>query len=145
MGRCALHIETSIDIEAAPEAVWQVLIAVERWPEWTASMRRIEHLDAGGLGPGSRLRIKQPRLPSGIWEVTDFQAGQRFSWSLRSPGATTLAEHLLEARPDGGTRVLLRVEQSGILARILSPLYTDLSRRYMAMEAEGLKARCESR
>jgi hypothetical protein len=45
---------------------------------------------------------------------------------------------------DTGVTALLAVEQTGPLAPIVDRLLGTLTRRYLAMEAEGLKAAAES-
>ncbi len=137
-------VERRLIIDAEPDEVWSVLVDVERWPEWTDSMDRVERLDEGEFGLGSRVRIAQPRLPRATWEVTAFEPGRAFRWVSGSPGAVSMADHEIEAHPDGGTELYLRFEQTGALARLVGPLFKGLVRRYVDMEAEGLKARCES-
>ena len=41
-----MQFETTVEINATPEQVWNTLIEVERWPEWTASITKIEPLDS---------------------------------------------------------------------------------------------------
>ncbi|WP_211328716.1 hypothetical protein [Thermomonospora umbrina] len=39
--------EITMDIGAPIERFWEVLVLVERWAEWSASMSGVERLDAG--------------------------------------------------------------------------------------------------
>lgn len=135
--------ETSVAIDAAPERVWAVLADVERWPEWTASMSRVQRLDEGDLAVGTRVRIKQPRLPAITWRVTELEPGRGFSWSATSPGVTTMADHRLTTLGQAVT-VDLVIRRSGPLAGALNALSAGLTRRYLQMEADGLKRRCET-
>jgi uncharacterized membrane protein len=139
-----MHLERSIDIGAPRERVWQVLTDVERWPEWTASMRRVRYVTGDQLVPGSRVGIEQPRLPALIWNVTEVRPLEYFAWSTRSSGLTTLASHRLQEAPTGGVRVTLRIEQRGALGWLVGLLTARMTRRYLRMEAEGLKRRCEA-
>ncbi len=71
--------EDSITIAASPARVWAVMSDVERWSEWTASIRRVQLLTIGSLAPASRARIEQPRLPAAVWEVTAIEPGRTFT------------------------------------------------------------------
>jgi uncharacterized protein YndB with AHSA1/START domain len=136
-----LFAET-IDIAAPPARVWAVMTDVERWPEWTASMTRVERLDREPLRVGSKVRIKQPKLAAAVFEVTDWRPARSFDWVTSNAAVTALARHLIDPVA-GGSRVTLSVEFSGPLGGLVAWLYGGLTRRYVRMEAEGLKRRSE--
>jgi hypothetical protein len=77
-----MRFVATIDIAAAAQLVYEVNTDVERWPEWAAS---VERLDQGPLRVGSRARIKQTRFPAMVWEVTQVVTGRSFSWTQPSP------------------------------------------------------------
>jgi len=112
---------TSIDVAASPDRVWDVLVDVERWPEWTDSVSSVRPLDAGPLAVGSRVEISQPRIPTGTYTVTALEPGSAFTWQQRQPGSTVSAHHECAPLPDGGTRVELRVVMSGAVGGVWVP------------------------
>jgi len=137
-----MRIETSVEISKSPAAVWPVMVDVERWPEWTASVTNLERLDSDPFGLGSRVRIRQPKLKTMIWRVCEFQEGRAFTWEARTPGVYVTGRH--EILPtDRGSVVTLTVNQSGWLAGLLAPFFTLLAERYVQVEAQGLKRKCE--
>lgn len=81
-----MHFEISVDIDAAPDAVWRILTDVERWPDMTDSVDRVEILDKP-FALSSRARVHQPKLPAAIWTVTDFTENENFTWESRSPAS----------------------------------------------------------
>jgi uncharacterized membrane protein len=133
----------AIDIAAPAERVWDVLLDVESWPQWTPSMTSVKRLDPGLLRVGSRARIKQPGLPVLVWQVTDVDEGARFTWVTRSPGLSTTATHEVSEAP-GGSRLTLTVTWSGPLAAVATALASKRTRRSLAQEAGGAKTRSES-
>lgn len=137
-------VEVIVEIGAPPDVVWEVLADVEKWPEWTASMTRVELLDDRPFGKGSRARIKQPKLPAATWRVTAFEPGKGFTWESNSPGATMIAAHTVEPLDGGGSLVVLAVEPQGLLAGIVGQVGKGLIQRYVEMEAAGLKRRSEA-
>jgi len=139
-----MQFETSTDIDAAPGDVWKVLTDVERWPQWTASMTSVQRLDEGPFAVGSRARVRQPKLPAAVWEVVDFEPERSFSWTAKTPGITTTAEHRLTPRPGGVVGVTLSICQTGPLSPFVALLSSRMTRRYVRMEAEGLKRCCEN-
>jgi len=137
-----VEIRTSIEINADPGIVWRVMTEVERWPEWTASMQRVRRLDGGEFRMGSEASIKQPRLPETRWAVTELDAGRSFTWEASAPGFRTVARHTIESA-GGGSRVQLSLSQAGLLGRLLGIAIARVARRYLDMEAQGLKRRSE--
>jgi uncharacterized membrane protein len=138
-----MRYEVRVDIAAGEDVVWAVLVDVERWPEWTSSIRRVQRLDEGSFDVGSRVRIVQPMLPPAVWRVTTFAPGRGFAWTSRATGLTTVADHRIAAASDGVV-VTLSIAQDGPLAGLFGALSGRLTRRYVDTEARGLKARCES-
>ena len=138
-----MHYETTIDIDAAPSTVWSVLCDVESWPTWTASIDTLRLVGGPPLVVGSEAEIKQPKLPKARWKVTVLDDGRLFTWVSRAAGMATEADHELTPT-DSGSRVTLRIRQSGALAGLFGALYGSRSRRYVDTEAAGLKQRCES-
>jgi len=142
MGDHGPSTSTSIDIAASPERVWEVSSDVERWSEWTDTVTSVRRLDEGPLRSGSRASISQPRIPVTEYTVTELAAGQSFTWVATGPGVQTTARHSIE-RLSGENRVRLAFEQAGWLGSLMGRFYHDLTNRYLAKEAAGLKARAE--
>lgn len=134
----------TVRIDAPPECVWQVMSDVERWPEWTPTVASIRRTNAGPLRIGARARIRQRWLRPAEWVVTALDEGRRFDWETRAPGLRVTARHVLESN-DGGTRAMLAVQFGGFLGGIVGRLTGSLNRRYLALEADGLKRRSEAR
>lgn len=138
----AVEWRSSVEIAAPPRLVWQVLTEVAAWPEWTPSVGSIVRIDPGPLHLGQRLRISQPRLPTTVWRLTELVEERSCVWRAGGPGARVTARHSL-APAGGGTRVELALAQRGPLGVLVGLLTSRLTRRYLALEADGLKRRCE--
>jgi hypothetical protein len=138
-----MEYAVSIDIHAAPEKVWSELIDVERWPESTTSMTRVERLDNGPFGLGSRARVTQPKLNPMVWTVTAFEPGRSFAWTARATGITVVGEHSLSSGDGNTVTLTLGIRATGPLAPIVALLTGNLTRSYVNLEAQGLKRRCE--
>jgi uncharacterized protein YndB with AHSA1/START domain len=140
----SVSFETTIEIDAPIEEVWRTLVDVGRWPEWTASITQVEQLQGDGVAPGVRVRIKQPRMPARVWEITDVEPGESFTWQSARGGVTTVASHVLSTTGADRVAVTLGVRHFGPLAPVAGLLTSRTTRRYVQMEADGLKRRCES-
>jgi uncharacterized protein YndB with AHSA1/START domain len=139
-----MEYRTSIEIDAWPEAVWAVLADVERWPEWTKSVDHVEFVEGDSLKQGAKVRIKQPRLPVMVWDVVDVDPNRVFTWQAASGGMASVGDHRLSVPSPGRTTAELSIRQTGVLAPIIGLFTAGLIRRYVQMEADGLKLRSES-
>ena len=100
-------------------------------------------LGDGPLRLGSRAKIRQPGIPETEYVVTELEPGRSFTWVKTGPGVLTAARHDAEPLPGVRTCVRLSVTQSGWLRSFVGRFYRGLTDRYLANEANGLKARCE--
>jgi hypothetical protein len=96
-----MRIEKTGAISTPPQRVWEVMSDVVRWNEWTPSIKEIVFLDPGPFRLGSRALVRQPRLPSAIWHVTEFEPGRGFSWENNSLGAYSVGEHWIDSNLNG--------------------------------------------
>jgi uncharacterized membrane protein len=140
----ASRASDAIDIDADADLVWSVYSDVVAWPTWTASVTSVELSPSAPLAVGSRAQIKQPRLPRVEWTVTALESGREWVWENKAPGATSVAAHSVVASGEGRAHVELWIDQRGLVGRAIGVLVRRMTRRYLRMEAEGLKRRCES-
>lgn len=136
------HFSRSIDIAAPPERVAAVMIDVERWHEWTASIRRVSILGGGPLAVGKRALVRQPGVPPAFWKATELDPARGFTWTSFAPGLLVVGRHYAEATP-GGSRATLSLDYTGLFGPLMARLTLGLNDKYIAMEAEGLKRRAE--
>ena len=139
-----MDFDISVDIAAPPDEVWRVMSDVERWHEWTASIRAIRLLDKGPLRVGSRALVRQPRFPPALWKVSDLDPGRSFTWTTGAPGMWVYGRH--SVAPSGtGSRANLHLHYEGPIGRLLAQMTRDITDRYLGYEAAGLKKRSEER
>jgi carbon monoxide dehydrogenase subunit G len=138
-----MHVEHTIEIDAPVEVVWQVTEAIEAWPNWTPTITSIRKETAGPIRIGSVARVKQPGQAESKWIVTEIVPERRFAWQMKTRMLQMTAVHDLEPTVDG-TRCVLRIDASGVLATVLGPLMAGALRRALASENAGLKRHCEA-
>jgi uncharacterized membrane protein len=135
--------DDSIEIAAPPQLVWDVFSEVERWPDWTASVTSLVGLDGPTLAVGKRFAIKQPGMQKLVWKVTEINPGSSWTWVQRSPGVRVTARHWVIAQPGGRTLVRQELDQRGGLGSVVGRLMVKKTKRFLELEAQGLKARSE--
>lgn len=135
--------EDSVEIDAPASLVWDVFSDVERWPDWTASVTSLTGLDECALDVGKRFAIKQPGMAKLVWKVTDIDPGSSWTWEQRSPGVLVIARHHVIAQPGGRTLVRQQLDQRGALGALVGRLMAKKTKHFLALEAQGLKARSE--
>ena len=135
--------EDRVEIDAPPHLVWEVFSDVQRWPEWTESVTSLVGRDGSDLAVGKRFAIKQPGMSKLVWKVTEIDPGASWTWVQRSPGVRVTARHWVTAQPGGRTLVRQQLEQRGALGALVGRMMAKKTRRFLELEAQGLKARSE--
>jgi len=134
----------AIEIRVSPARIWGVLLNVERWPEWTTSVTRVQRMDIGPLSLGSRTRIWQPGLSSSVWCVTSLdERNYNFTWATHTYGFKVIAHHQI-VPVKAYSRVIFTLAYTGLLGAILARLYRNLTWDYLAREGTGLRNCCEA-
>jgi uncharacterized membrane protein len=139
-----MRFEKSIDIDAPQQRVWEVLSDIEAWPQRIETVESVELLTPAPFAAGSRVRLKQPKLPEGVWDITVWDAPAYFEWTQKTGGTTSVAGHRVEALGAGRARLTLTLDMRGLLIPVIALFYKGLTNRYMALEAEGMKRAAES-
>lgn len=134
--------DITVDIDAPPDRVWQVLTDIDHWHEWTDSVSSIKRLNNGPFAEGTLVLIKQPKFPPALWRITEIISLKSFTWENSGPGMHSVATHRVEA-VQKGSRVSLSIDYQGMLGGAFGKLTGGITERYIAMEAAGLKKRVE--
>jgi uncharacterized membrane protein len=138
-----VHFEKTIEIDAPQGRVWDVLSDVEAWPRRIETVDTVELLTPAPITRGSRVRLKQPKLPEGDWDITVWDAPSYFEWTQKTTGITSVAGHRVGALGEGRSRLTLTLDMSGLLVPIVL-FYKGLTNRYLDLETEGMKRAAES-
>jgi hypothetical protein len=118
----ALHLKTSTDIDASPEAVWAVLSDLPSYPSWNPFIREA----SGELAAGERLDLTmQPEGGRAMRfrpTVLEAEPGRELRWlgRLVAPGVFD-GEHRFAIEPTaGGSRLIQEERFTGILVPLLA-------------------------
>lgn len=133
----------SIDIAAPVARVWDVMSDTGRWHEWTPSVTSIRRVGDGPFAVGSRVWIRQPKFPPALWKLTAIDPGRSFTWVSVAPGLRVVARHGVDPAA-GGSRATLSLDLQGLFGGLFGRMTKDITERYLAFEAKGLKARSEN-
>ena len=138
-----MHFEKTIEIDAPQQRVWDVLTDIEAWPQRIETVDEVELLTPAPIAKGSKVRLKQPKLPEGTWDVTAWDAPSYFEWTQKSTGITSVAGHRVEVLGERRARLTLTLDMRGFLIPVAF-FYRGLTNRYMNLEAEGMKRAAEA-
>ncbi len=138
------HFKTEVDVGAPAQRVFDVMADVERWHEWTPSVRSVRLLDGGAFTVGARAVVRQPGFPPALWQVTALEAGHGFEWVSRAPGLIVIGRHWVQSNEEGGSRATLSLDIEGLVGGVWGWITSSITQRYIASEAAGLRARSEN-
>jgi hypothetical protein len=124
--------------------VWDVLTDLESWPRRIETVELVELLTPAPMAVGSRVRLRQPRLGEGTWEVTVWEPPAFFEFHQTTGGISTVAGHRVEVLGEARSRLSLTLDMRGLLVPIFGRIYRDLTNRYLTTEAQSLKRAAEA-
>lgn len=106
------EVRVEIDIAAAPDEVWNVVMDPERLGEWVTIHRRLEEHSTGRPEVGSWMK-QQLSLHGAhfhvAWELVVCDAERRAEWHGKGPARSHAeTEYLLMPNGDGGTHFSYR-------------------------------------
>ena len=139
-----MRFEKSIDINASPQRVWEVLSGIEAWPQRIGTVDTIKVLTAPPIDTGTQVRLKQPKLPDGIWEINVWDVPFYFEWTQKQSGVTSVAGHRVDSLGERRARLTLTLDMSGLLVPLIGLFYKNLTNEYMDREAEDIRRAAES-
>jgi uncharacterized protein YndB with AHSA1/START domain len=101
-------VTATIDIDAPPEKVWDIVMDPKRLGEWVSIHRKLGNAPDGRLERGSHLQ--QTLCLRGVnfkvdWEVAQLQDGKCTEWEGKGPARSKArTKYVLSDNGDGGTR-----------------------------------------
>jgi uncharacterized protein YndB with AHSA1/START domain len=144
----AVELETAI--ARTPDAVFDELVKVERFPDWlvASGIVGVERLDDGPPAVGSRVRISQRVAGrSTVLEgsITELVPGRALGLHGRDPDGITIDidATLVPAGPGTRLRWSLRIGLP-LRYRMFESMVAPQARRAAALDLEALKRRLEA-
>jgi hypothetical protein len=131
-------VEKSSVIHARSPEIFQVLMDLEHWNQWTPSITEMSLMNTPPPVPGTKIKVLQPKLPPAIWTITEINPDTSLTWEKKSFGLRMLSEHQI-IESTSKTVVSIRMTYQGPLAGLFYKLTHSLVDRYMTMEINGLK------
>lgn len=138
-----MRFEKSVEIQAPQQRVWEVLSDIDSWPELVGTVEAAEVISPTPLGLGSRVRLRQPKLPEGEWEITAWEPPVFFEWTQKTAGGRIVAGHRVDADGEEGSRLTLTIDMRGPIVKVAGRLTSKTTRSYLEIEATDLKRAAE--
>ena len=139
--RALMIASGEIEVAADPKVVWEVMTAIDRWPDWNPDVKSAS-LD-GELAPGSQFSWEAG--PGTITsKIRHVERLRTLAWTGRSFGINAVHIWRLEPR-DGKTVVRTEESWEGLLVRIFRGAMRKMLQRSIDAGLLHLKAEAERR
>ena len=134
--------EAAATIDAAPEAVWGILVDGPAYANWENGVVRVE----GSIAPGETVKVVSEANPDRTFpvKVTAWEPGRRMEWSGGMPLGLFRGVRTFTMAPGaaGTTEFKVREEYTGPLLGMIWKSMPDLGPSFEKF-ATGLKRRAE--
>lgn len=105
---------SEIEIAAAPEVVWDVLTAIDRWPSWNPDVKSVSMQEPVAAGPQFRWKAGPGTITSTIQRV---EPPRLIAWTGDTLGIKAIHFWHLDPR-DGRTYVRTEESYDGLVSRL---------------------------
>jgi hypothetical protein len=141
------ELHTEINIDATPEAVWQVLTDLDRWTDWNPFITSSVGQPEVGEKLVNRMEPPDGKAMTFKPRVTVVEDATTFEWlgRLVLPGVFD-GRHRFElaATPTGGTRLTQSEDLDGVLVRFMRKSLDTQTLQGFELMNDALKARAEA-
>lgn len=147
--RNIVEVVSEIEIGRSLQGTWDLLVDIDRQPEWMRDALSVEKLTEGPVDVGTKMRVPTQILffrTTDMMEVTTFDPPRR--WAVRHVGLVT-GEGEFSLEPAGGgeaTRVTWREHLEvplGIFGRVGLKVLRPVLRRQFSHDLRRFKQICE--
>jgi carbon monoxide dehydrogenase subunit G len=146
-----MRVEREVDVAAAPETIYDIVMDPRRLADWVTIHQRLEDAPKGSLRAGSELTQKLKLAGRGFtvtWRVVENEPAKRVVWTGRGP-VHSRAKVIYEFSPNGngGTRFSYANEYhlpGGPLGRMAGPMVKRITQGELDESLRKLQALAES-
>lgn len=141
----SFEIEKTLEIEAPPAVVWEVLTDFAKYPEWNPFVVECRSTLKPGEAMDMRVKLLGPPQRQVEW-MNEHVPGRRFAYNMKPfplGGLSSLRSHDVEAVGAERTRYRSYFELKGWMMPLVRGLFGSAIERGMRGMWEGVKARSE--
>ncbi|MEM6291393.1 MAG: SRPBCC domain-containing protein [Myxococcota bacterium] len=122
-GERYLETRVGVHIDAAPEAVWAVLVDGPSYPAWNSTVTSLD----GTIALGETIELVSTIDPKRTFslEVTTFEPGARLVWEDGGRAFKGVRTFTLTAREDGTTDLTVAEVMTGSMMGMIAPKLPD--------------------
>jgi uncharacterized protein YndB with AHSA1/START domain len=142
-----IHVDRAVTVDRPPATVFDYLSDLEHFASWQPAIERVEQLDPGAVGPGTRFRLVL-RAPTGridaLGEVVAFERPALLA--IRSLNGPAQLEARCEVAPEAaGSRLRLVADIAlGGMFRFAEGMVRDRIEAELPATLDGLARRVET-